>query len=179
MHTQTDFLSSFLKASLLTALLIGGLLAQSYATTALFTGVSMNMDVEFKSTDEELSLPPLATTQVQNHQESTFMFGNHQVKVKTNFITSEQNSPSPESFLAELKLEKLVKEGEFINISSPSLMIKKDNWAEFKIAPSEDRKSIEFKLKYEDLQPNNDEHSAIHNTEWLNWGDSSVDEDVC
>ena len=179
MHTQTDFLSSFLKASLLTALMIGGLLAQSYATNALFSGISMKMDVVFNATDEQLSQPQAVTAQVQNLQESNFTFGNHQLNVTTNFITSEQKASGPELFMAELKLAKLNEQGELINIGSPSLMVEKNKWAEIKFSPSEHQKAIEFKIKYQDMQPVKDDHSAIHNTDWLNWGDSSVDEDVC
>ena len=63
---QNNFFTSFFKASLLTALLMGGLVAQSYATTALFNGASMNVEVEFNSADDTLSQTQVVTAQVQD-----------------------------------------------------------------------------------------------------------------
>ena len=68
MHTQTSFLSSFFKASLLTALLMGGLVAQSYATTTLFNGSSMSEKTEFNSAIDGTSQPLVVKIQLQDHQ---------------------------------------------------------------------------------------------------------------
>ena len=68
---QNNFFSSFIKASLLTALLMGGLLAQSYATTTLFNGASMSEKAEFKSDGDRLRQPQVVKIQVQNQQVNT------------------------------------------------------------------------------------------------------------
>ena len=55
--SQNNFLTSFFKASLITALMIGALLAQSYATTTLFTVMPVKVAVEINSTENSAVKP--------------------------------------------------------------------------------------------------------------------------
>lgn len=175
---QNNFLTSFLKASSLTILMIGGLLAQSYATTALFSDTVMKMNIEFSSTENENKQPQVASMTVHNEQESSIAFGNHQINIKTTFIKWAEDAVEPEQIIAELKLLKLAENGDIINMHKPTLMIDKNKWAKFRVAPSAEMEGIEFKMKYEDLQSIEDDNAMIE-PEWLNWDLKSADAAVC
>ena len=175
----SSFITSFLKASSLTILMIGGLLAQSYATTALFSDTVMKMNIEFSSTEDKNSQPQVASMTVHNEQESSIEFGDHQINIKTTFIKWADDAVEPEQIIAELKLLKLTENGEIINEHKPTLMIDKNKWAEFRIAPSAEMEGIEFKMQYEDYQTPKDDNAMIDEPEWLNWDLKSADSSIC
>ncbi|TDR19340.1 hypothetical protein [Marinicella litoralis] len=176
---QHSFLTSFLKASSLTVLMIGGLLAQSYATTALFSDTVMKMNIEFSSTEDNSEKPQVASMTVHNEQESSIAFGDHQINIKTTFIKWTEDAVEPEQILAELKLLKLADNGDIINMHKPTLMIDKDKWAEFRIAPSDEMEGIEFKMKYEDYNHAEDDNAMNDEPAWLNWDLKSAEAEVC
>ncbi len=175
---QNNFLTSFLKASCLTAVMIGGLVAQSYATTALFTDTVMKMNIEFATTDNDNN-PQVASMTVHNQQESSIEFGDHRINIKTTFIKWAEDAVEPEQIFAELKLLKLAENGDIINSHEPSLMIDKNKWAEFRIAPSDDMEGIDFKMKYEDIPTVEDDSAMINEPVWLNWDIKSAAAEVC
>ncbi len=177
--TQSNFLASFLKATSLTVLMIGGLLAQSYATTALFSDTVMKMNIEFSSTEDQNEAPQVASMTVHNEQESSIEFGDHQINIKTTFIKWAEDAVEPEQIIAELKLLKLAEDGAIINVHKPTLMIDKNKWAEFRIAPSDESEGIEFKMKYEDFHQIEDDSVMIDEPEWLNWDLKSADKNIC
>jgi|GEM_PF-2434532 len=175
---QGNFLISFLKAICLTTIMIGGLIAQSYATTTLFSDTVMKMNIGFSSSDDKTTEQQVASMTVHNEQESSIAFGDHQIDIKTTFIKWSEDAAEPEQIIAELKLIKLADNGDIINMHKPTLMIDKNKWAEFRVAPSADREGIEFKIKYEDLQSTEDDNVMIE-PEWLNWDLKSSDAAVC
>ena len=178
MSTQ-HFITSFLKAAGLTAVMIGSLVAQSYATNALFSDTVMKMNIEFSATENDQTETQVASMTVRNEQESSLEFGDHQINIKTTFINWSEEATEPEQIFAELILNKLSEEGDIEFTHTPKFMIDKNKWAEFKIAPSADQEGIEFKMKYEDFHQLRDDNVKVELPEWVDWGLEATDEEVC
>ncbi|MFC3194145.1 hypothetical protein ACFODZ_07820 [Marinicella sediminis] len=178
MNTQ-HFLTSFLKAAGLTAVMIGSLVAQSYATNALFSDTVMKMNIEFSATDNDQTQTQVAAMTVRNEQESSLEFGDHQINIKTTFINWSDEATEPEQIFAELILNKIAENGEVEFTHTPKFMIDKNKWAEFKIAPTADQEGIEFKMKYEDFHRLKDEKAHLDQPVWLDWGMAQNEAEVC
>ena len=171
--TNNNFMTSFIKISIITTFIFGGLLAQSYATN-LVTDSIMKMNIEFSANNDESTNRQTASVAVQNNQQSDFTFGNHQVEVKTTFIQKDGVPSNQQQFLAEVNIKRLGESGRFELIGSPAMLILRNKWAEIKLDPENDENSIELKLKYED------DNALISEPEWLNWTDKSkVTTEVC
>lgn len=182
--TNNNFLTSFIKISIITTVLFGSLLAQSYATN-IFSDVIMKMKLEFTANDTENNITQIASMTVHNEQQSSISFGNHQLNIKTTFFKWEDGAKELDQILAEVKVQKLDAEGHYQLIHSPSLVILRNKWAELKLDPENGENSIELKLKYEDFKPVEDDNAALKTPSsvepgWLNWGDkSTVPTELC
>lgn len=176
--TNNNFLTSFIKISIITTVLFGSLLAQSYATN-IFSDVIIKMKLEFTANDTENSTTQIASMTVHNEQQSSISFGNHQLDIKTTFLKWQDGAKELDQILAEVKVQKLDAEGHYQLIHSPSLVILRNKWAELKLDPEN---GIELKLKYEDFKPDEDDNTALKTPSSVepNWGDkSTVPTELC
>ncbi|MCB1582866.1 MAG: hypothetical protein R3E90_09605 [Marinicella sp.] len=173
MNLQNNVLTSFIKASLLTAVLVGSLVAQSYATTTLFADAIMKMNVAFSSESDDPTAAKQASMTVQNEQESSITFGKHKLDITSQFIAWDDDAKEHEQILAKVKVMKINESGETEVISNPSLLIMRNKWAEVQIKPEDGSEGFELKMQYEDIYPS--EASLIQFDEpiWLNWGDKT------
>ena len=128
--TNNNFLTSFIKISIITTVLFGGLLAQSYATN-LVTDSIMKMNIEFTANNDENVTHQTASMTVKNNQQSDFTFGNHHVEIKTTFVKKDGVPTNEQQFLAEVKIKQLGESDQFELIGSPAMLILRNNWAEF------------------------------------------------
>jgi hypothetical protein len=163
---------------MITTVLFGSLLAQSYATN-LFSDVIMKMNVEFTANDTNNHVTQIASMTVHNEQQSSIAFGEHQLDIKTTFLKWEDDAKELDQILAEVKVQKLDAEGHYQLIHSPSFVILRNKWAEVMLDPENAKHSIELKLKYEDFKPVSDDNAALItptdvSTEWLNWGENEL-----
>ncbi len=173
-YTINNYIILFLKVSIITTLLFGGLLAQSYATTTLFPDTVMKMNIEFSTPEGQNITTKKASMTVHNKQESSISFGEHQLAIKTTFITWEGEAKEPEQVLAEIKIQELNDQGEATTVHTPSLMIIRNEWAELKIAPEDGQEGIELKMQFEDFEPVNDDNAFLSDPVWLNWDEKSA-----
>lgn len=173
LNTNNNHITSFLKVSLITTLLFGGLVAQSYATT-LFSDTIMKMNIEFSATDAEQTNTQVASMTVQNEQQSSIAFGNHQLDIKTTFVGWEDEAKEHEHVLAEVKVQKLDADGHYELIYSPSLMILRNKWAEFKIDSADGKEGIELKLQFNDFQNIKDDKAFTADPAWLDWNEKTA-----
>lgn len=171
MNTQQSLMTSFLKASLFTAFMIGSLIAQSYATTSLFSDTIMKMNVVFNSENEDSNVASEASMTVQNEQESSFTFGQHKLDIKSSFIAWDDDAQEHEQVLADIKVMKVNDNGEIEVIGNPSLLILRNNWAEIKVNSEEGQDGFELKMQYEDYYPAEAHNTENDETVWLNWGE--------
>ena len=65
MANLNNYIMSFIKVSIFTTLLFGGLLAQSYATN-LVTNTLAKMDIEFTAKNNESHINQTASTTLRN-----------------------------------------------------------------------------------------------------------------
>lgn len=181
-YTLNHYILTFLKVSLFTTLLFGGLLAQSYATTTLFPNTVMKMNIEFSATEGlDEGTTQKASMTVYNEQQSSIAFGDHQLDIKTTFIKWEDEATEPEQVFAEILIQSLDEAGTATTTHTPSLMIMRDQWAELKIDAENGEEGIELKMKFEDFDPGlNDDNAFVPGTEWLNWQEkSAIDSPAC
>lgn len=171
------FITTFFKISIITTALFGGLLAQSYATNLVSDSI-MRMNIEFAADNKLSNTPETASVLVQNNQQSDFSFGNHQLEIKTTFIENKNLPASEQQFLAEVKIKQLGESGEINLIGSPSMLILRNKWAEFKLNTADKDESIQFKLQFEEDDTANEE-AMLAEPEWLNWGDKQSATKVC
>ncbi len=172
MNTNNNHITSFLKVSLFTTILFGGLLAQSYATT-LFSDTIMKMNIEFSATDTDTQK---ASMTVHNEQESSIAFGDHQLDIKSTFFAWEDDAAEHEQVLAEVIIQKLNEHGKFQVIHKPSLVIMRNKWAEIQIDPENSEETFKLKMQFEDYKSQKDDKAFNVPTPpaqpaWLNWGD--------
>ncbi|MGJ8664268.1 MAG: hypothetical protein ACSHWU_11475 [Marinicella sp.] len=172
LNTYNNHITSFLKVSLITTILFGGLLAQSYATT-LFSDTIMKMNIEFSATEAESTATQTASMTVHNEQESSIAFGNHQLDIKTTFVGWEDEAKEHEHVLAEIKVQKLDDDGSYELIYSPSLMILRNEWAELKIDSEDGKEGIELKMQFNDFIKLKDDNAYLADPVWLNWGEET------
>ena len=175
---QHNIFFNFIKVSLFTTILFGGLLAQSYATT-LFSNTIMKMNIEFSATDAKNSITQKASMTVHNDQESSIAFGDHQLDIKTKFISWEDNAAEHEQVFAEILVQKLNEAGEYQVIYEPSLLILRNEWAELKINSEDGEESFELKMQYEDFKSEKDDNAFLQEPVWLNWDQKTAEAEVC
>lgn len=171
MNTQHSFISSFLKASLLTAFMVGSLVAQSYATSTLFSDAVMKMNVAFTTDQDDPNMAKEASMTVQNEQQSSITFGQHQIDIRSSFIAWDENAKEHEQVLAKIKVMKVNEAGQTKLVSNPSLLIMRNEWAEIKVNPEDGSEGFELKMQYEDIYPTEASNSQPEEPVWLNWGD--------
>lgn len=176
--TISNYVTSFLKISFITAALFGTLIAQSYATTTLFADAIMKMNIAFNSSAENSNDIKEISMTVHNEQESSITFGEHQLDIKSSFIAWDESAKEHEQILAEILIKKINETGDVEIIHSPSLMIMRNNWAEIKIDPENGKEGFELKMQYEDIYPTDAFNTVPNEPIWLNWGDKSQAE-VC
>ncbi len=178
MQQNNNIIASFLKISLITTVLFGGLLAQSYATT-LFSDTIMKMNIEFSATDAQNSINQTASMTVHNDDRSSIAFGDHQLDIKTTFVSWEDNASEHEQVFAEILVQKLNEAGEYQVIYEPSLLILRNEWAELKINSEDGEESFEIKMQYEDFKSDKDDNAFLQEPEWLNWTEKTAEQDIC
>ncbi len=178
--TNNNFLSSFFKLSLITTLLFGSLLAQSYATN-IFSDVIMKMNLEFTATEDETEITSTqsASMTVHNEQFSSIAFGKHQLDIKTTFYKWQDDAKEMDQILAEVEVQKMDATGHYHLIHSPSFVISRNQSAEVKLGTENGEDSIELKLQFEDFEPIEDDSAMLGEPVWLNWGDKETPTEVC
>ncbi len=147
--TSQNNITTFIKVILLTTVLFGGLVAQSYATN-LMTETFLKMNVKVSQGDD---VNEVASVRAHDKQSSSFEFGNHQIDVKTTFVNwADATTELEKQILAEIQVRELDDAGKFELKYSPSVLILRNKWAELEIG-SETDEATKFKLKlqYEDL----------------------------
>ena len=146
--------TAFIKVSLFTTMVFGGLLAQSWATSQ-FSDAVMKMNIEFVATESDKpgtqSTTQKASMTVHNEQESSIAFGDHQLDIKTTFFGWEENAKEHEQIYAEFKIQKLAADGKYHLVHKPALMILRNEWAEVKIDPADGIEGIDLKVQFKDL----------------------------
>ncbi len=175
---NNNFLAAFFKISIITTLFFGGLLAQSYATN-LVTDSIIKMNIEFTANNDENANHQTASVNVQNNQQSDFTFGNHHVEIKTIFVKKDGVPVNQQQFLAEVKIKQLGESGQFELIGSPTMLILRNKWAEFKLNTEEENETIQFKLQYEEDKDMPNDNAFLTEPIWLNWGDKQPTTEVC
>lgn len=175
MNAQNNVLTSFIKASLLTAVLVGSLVAQSYATTTLFADTIMKMNVAFSSDSDDATAAKQASMTVQNEQESSITFGKHKLDIISQFIAWDDDAKEHEQILAKIKVMKINESGETEIIGNPSLLIMRNKWAEVQIKPEDGSEGFELKMQYEDIYQGEANLVPFDEPIWLNWADKSKD----
>lgn len=148
MANINNHLITFIKISVITTLLFGGLLAQSYATN-LVTDSIINMNIEFAANNKEETNLQTASIAVKDKEVVNFSFGDFQVDIKSNFIDQENNQLENHKFLAEVKLKQLNETGDLGLISTPSMLILRNQWAEFELNGEQGQQSIKLKIQYD------------------------------
>lgn len=176
--TKVNFITSFIKISFITTALFGTLIAQSYATTTLFSDAVMKMNVAFNSSEASNNEIKEISMTVHNEQESSITFDGHQLDIKSSFIAWDENAKEHEQVLAEILVKKISESGDFEVIHSPSLLIMRNKWAELKIDPENGKAGFEIKMQYEDIYPTDAFNTIFNEPIWLNWGDKNQTE-VC
>ncbi len=177
MNTQNNVFTSFIKASLITTFMVGSLVAQSYATTTLFSDAVMKMNVAFSGEQDDPTAAKEASMTVQNQQESSITFGKHKLDIKSSFIAWDDDAKEHEQILAKVKVMKINEAGETEVIGTPSLLIMRNNWAEVKINPEDGSDSFELKMQYEDIYPSEASLMPFQEPVWLNWADKQTHSD--
>ncbi len=146
--------TAFIKVSLFTTMVFGGLLAQSWATTQ-FSDAVMKMNIEFVATEGDKpgtqSTTQKASMTVHNEQESSIAFGDHQLDIKTTFFGWEDDAKEHEQVLAEIKIQKLAEDGQYHLVTAPSLLIDRNEWAAVTIDALQGEAAIELKMQFKDL----------------------------
>lgn len=176
MNTQNNLITSFIKASLLTAFMVGSLVAQSYATTTLFSDAVMKMNVAFSSEQKDPTAAKEASMTVHNEQESSITFGQHKLDIKSSFIAWDDDAKEHEQVFANVKVMKINDSGEAEVIGNPSLLIMRNKWAEVKVKPEDGSEGFELKMQYEDIYPGEASLAPLDEPVWVNWGDKTMQE---
>lgn len=176
--TKGNFLTTFIKISFITTVLFGTLVAQSYATTTLFSDAIMKMNIAFNSSDDVVNEIKEISMTVHNEQESSVTFGEHQLDIKSSFIAWDENAKEHEQILAEILVKKISESGEIEIIHSPSLLIMRNNWAELKVDPEDGKEGFELKMQFEDIYPTDAYNTFPNEPIWLNWTEKTKT-DIC
>ena len=144
-----NYITAFIKVSIITTLLFGGLLAQSYATN-LITDSIMKMNVEFSAYDSTNTTTQTASIEVLNEKESSFNFGDYQLDVKTDLFHKDALSFEEKNFLAQIKIKQLGEFGQFELVGTPEIITLRNQWAEITLDTDAEQENIKLKLQFEE-----------------------------
>lgn len=175
-----NFISSFFKAIFLTAAMIGGLVAQSYSTTAWFADSETKNNTALISAQGSDANTPLADMALTNKTTSTFEFSFE----KSPYKATPQAKSWPDNYAvlklkaAELKRLKLAQTSKKINTASPILIFENNKREVLKMSPNYYQKGSNFKIKNEFIKPANDNHSSLSN-DWPYETEKSSELDFC
>ncbi len=158
MANLNNYITTFIKISVITTLIFGGLLAQSYATNLVSNSIA-KMNIEFSSKDSKNTIHQTASINIDDNQQSSFAFGDYQLDIKTTLIPEEGIPYAAQQLLAEVNVKQLGEFGQVELIGSPTKLILRNKWVEFKLDSEDIQEGIQFKLQYEDYLSN--QHNAI------------------
>ena len=134
---------TFIKISVITTLLFGGLLAQSYATNLFTDSITQpKTDVEINTTENNKQL--LTAAHVIQKQQPSLSLGDLDIKLNSNYLN--QNT-SQQQLLAEINLNQLQELGRLELISAPSQVIVRHKWAQIELNTEAVQKAINFKFQ--------------------------------